>query len=199
MNSLTLSQAERLVRAARTLKSEAIIRVLLSTGMRTGEICTLDVEDVDFENYRLRVLDSKKHRYFDVPVDGQTLKVLRRYLGNRKTGILFPSQKGKGKKRLTIEGVRWVVVRAAERAGLPGIGHVTPRTLRHTFANMWDDMHGSIRGLQSILRHKNLSSTQQYLDADNRAVHREYQVLFAEGRACPLVPVTEARELSYRI
>lgn len=86
---------------------------------------------------------------------------------------------------------------AAKRAGLEKGRHVTPRTLRHSFARAWDDQHGSIRGLQEILRHKRLSSTERYLDRSLEEAHREYQDLFGWGGPHPPVPVQGPREPGY--
>jgi len=150
---------------------------------------------VDFEHLRINVLDSKRRTRSPVPCDAETLRWIRRLIASRTSGPLFLSQKtGEG---LTVDGVRLAVRRAAYRAGLEAGRHVTPRTCRHTFARTWDDMHGSIRGLQEILRHRNLSSTQHYLDHSLDEAHREYQRLMAQRGPSPLVSAQGPREPGY--
>lgn len=179
MDSLSRGEVERLLEAAPRVKAQAIIRLLLATGIRSGEAAALDVQDVDLEGERIRVLDSKKHRNFWLPVDGETLRWIQRLTGSRRSGPVFISLKTG--RRITDQGILWAVRKPAQRAGLEGSRHVTPRTLRHYFANSWDDAGGSIRTLQRILRHKHLSSTQHYLDADDDQAAEEYRRIFPRG------------------
>jgi len=179
LDSLSWAEVQRLLSEARRIKAQTIIRLLLATGIRSGEASALNVSDVDHEGRRIRVLDSKKHRHFWLPVDGETLEWIRRLTGPRRSGPLFISLKTG--RRLTDQGILWAVRKPAQRAGLEGSRHVTPRTLRHFFANAWDDANGSIRKLQRILRHKHLSSTQRYLDADDQAAEEEYRRIFGRG------------------
>ena len=194
VNCLRPGEISRLLGAARSLKALVLFRVLLATGIRTGEVSTLDVDDVDYERRVLWILDSKKHVRDTVPVDSKTLELIRLFVGRRRSGPLFTSQLTG--ERLTPQGVYCLIKKTASRAGIDLGRHVTPRTLRHTFADLWDDRHGSVRALKRILRHKHLSSTAHYLDSDGRAATREYKRLFdmstvpraKPGKRRPLLP-----------
>ena len=195
VNCLRPEEIRRLLGAARSLKALVMFRILLATGIRTSECASLDVDDVDYERRLLWILDSKKHRRTTVPVDRSTLELIRLFVGQRRSGPLFISQGTR--KKITFQAVICCVRAAGERAGIDIGRAVTPRTLRHTFAVMWDDKHGSIRGLQRILRHKHLSSTQLYLDSDGRAAAREYRRLFDVGAVPPAKPEKRPPLLPY--
>ena len=195
MNFLKDKDAKRLLSAANRLKAKTIIHTLLCTGIRSGELAALNVEDVDYECRALYIMDSKKKKRFAVPVDSKTLGLIKRYAHSRSEGPLFISQMTR--KRLTDQGVCKTVRKAAERAGIKHKYNVTPRTLRHTFAINWLRAGGNIESLRRILRHKTLLSTQVYLDFDQSLVRREYERIYEGAKVFALVPERAAQKREY--
>lgn len=88
-HSLTLSQVCRLFRSARSPRERALLEVLYGTGCRTGEIQNMLVEDIDFENSRIRVRGKTGRRV--VLFSKETGVALRRYIGARRKGYAFTS------------------------------------------------------------------------------------------------------------
>jgi site-specific recombinase XerD len=117
-------------------RDEAIIRLLIDTGMRASELIGLSVDDVDQE-VSVAFVMGKGGRGRAVPYGAKPAEALRRYLRARRghprarvERALWLGKKG----RLTDSGVRQMLERRCADAGLP---HIYPHQLRHTFAHKW--------------------------------------------------------------
>jgi hypothetical protein len=146
------------------LRDYMLIRLPLKVGLRTGEICSLRIEDIDFCNHAFSVTDSKRKRAYPLPLDPISLQLIQDLVGQRLTGYVF-TQKASWKnaragKRLTDSTVWIRVKRIAEAAG---VNRFNPRLLRHFFAADWNLQKKNIEVLRRILRHKSLAYTQFYL------------------------------------
>lgn len=116
-------------------RDTAIIRLLLDTGMRLGELAGLSLDDVDFDQ-RVAYVLGKGRRPRQCPFGARTAQALDRYLRVRRihphgsSPSLWLGTRG----RLTDWGIRQLVERRSARAG---IGHIHPHQFRHTFAHLW--------------------------------------------------------------
>lgn len=163
--SLDLEEAARLVEATAVPGNEArrdrlIILLLYGCGLRTEELCALDVAQVNRERQELMVLKAKGDRPRVVPIPAAVYTELLAYLlDHGKRGPLFRTRlRG---SRLRACDVCEVVRLAAERAGLaPG---VTPRTLRHTFATHLMDRGVDLAVIASLMGHRSPQETGVYL------------------------------------
>lgn len=151
-------------RAHASLRDYLIIRLPIKIGLRTSEIASLQIEDIDFGNRSFQVLDSKKHRYYPLPLDVVTLQLIQDLIKDKREGYVFTHQiwkhrrQGEPLTRLTI----WVrTSRIGEEAGVKGY---SPRLGRHYFAAEWHYIKRKNSALlRRILRHKSLAYTQFYL------------------------------------
>ncbi|NOZ22787.1 MAG: tyrosine recombinase XerC [Planctomycetes bacterium] len=147
------------------IRDIAILETLYSTGMRIGEICALNVDDVDF--FAERVIargKGKKERY--AWLGGPALKALQSYVDARSLlgitkkidpqALLLNTRGG----RLTARSMERAMAKYAVAAGLGT--EVTPHTLRHSFATHLLDRGADLRVVQEMLGHANLSTTQIY-------------------------------------
>jgi site-specific recombinase XerD len=116
-------------------RDTAIIRLLVDTGMRAGELCGLGVGDVDFDHQVAHVL-GKGGRNRACPFGAKTADALRRYLRfrSRHPSASLPSLWLGKVGRLTDSGVRQMLERRCVDAGVPA---VHPHQFRHTFAHDW--------------------------------------------------------------
>lgn len=146
------------------LRDRAILETLYSSGLRVGELVGLDMDDIDLEVAVVRIMGKgRKERI--VPLGSKAVGALNAYLEQRGR-----SQKGGGKekalflnvggKRLTSRSVARIVEKYARRCGLPK--RVSPHSLRHTFATHLLDGGADLRGIQELLGHVSLSTTQKY-------------------------------------
>lgn len=118
-------------------RDHAILRLLIDNGLRIGELSGMGVEDVDRQLYRVTVSGKTGTRILSV--ERKTMEALTRYLrvrGRHRAADrpeLWLSVKGS--TVLTHWGVRQMVERRVEQAGLTG--RIYPHKLRHTWAHRW--------------------------------------------------------------
>jgi integrase len=147
------------------LRDRTIIKLLLVRGLRTGEICTLLAEKINWKTATVYVFDSKKKQYLPVPVGLETLVMLETLLNGRSKGYVFQHRR-KGKayadKPLTVQAVWELVRRIAVKAGVDGFN---PRMFRRFYAAFWmKKAKGELEGLQTIMRHADSQVTWEYAD-----------------------------------
>lgn len=164
--SLTLEEAARLVqscprRTAEERRARLVILLLYGCGFRTSELLGLDVQDVNIERQELFVKYGKGGRQRTIPVPAAVWTELLSYLaeGQHKRGPLFRTAAKKA--RIQSKDIGDVVRVACARAELPG--HVTPRTLRHTFGTHLMDAGVDVAVIASLMGHRSPSETSIYL------------------------------------
>ena len=153
------------------LRDQAILEVLIATGVRVSELCLLDVEDCDMEG-RQAWISGKGSKERVVQLEGEdTLRALGAYLEARdewtaqRPGALPEGARGavflnRFGGRMSEQAVRAVVSRRARRAGVAT--HVTPHMFRHTFATMLLEDDVNLRYIQSLLGHSSVKTTERY-------------------------------------
>lgn len=147
------------------LRNFLLIRLPMKIGLRTSEICTLTIEDIDFESRSFQVLDSKKKRFFPLPLDVLTLQYIKDLIGSRGEGNVFVREDNLKIARLKKPLSRTAIWYLFHGIGVKaGVQDFSPRMCRHYFATKWFIVEKkSIEGLRRILRHKNLATTTMYL------------------------------------
>lgn len=88
---LTQEELRRVLAAARTKHERALPEVFYGTGFRTRELCSMRVEDIAFDERRIRVRGKGGARF--IMFTRTVAKALRAYLGDRRTGYAFVDQK----------------------------------------------------------------------------------------------------------
>ncbi len=158
---LPIDESEALLRSEgaptpTSARDRAVLEVLYATGVRVAELAGLDVEDGDLREGAVRVT-GKGGKERIVPMGRKAVEALRVYLGERASGPLFLSGRG---RRLTVRSVHRIVRARARAAGLAR--RVSPHTLRHTFATHLLDAGADLRLIQELLGHARLGTTQRY-------------------------------------
>ncbi len=154
------------------LRDRAFMELLYASGLRVSELTGLDVDGVDLPQGLVRVL-GKRRKERIVPVGGQAREALRRYLATARPTLaarpagrtapqaLFLNFRG---GRLTSRSVARLIDGWVEKVGLPR--HVHPHVLRHCFATHLLTNGADLRGIQELLGHASLSTTQRYTHLD---------------------------------
>lgn len=147
-------------------RDQALLELLYATGIRVGECCQIQLEDIDFTLGTILVNGKgKKQRY--VPIGSFAEQALVQYLtdgrkklldkSNKQTESVFLNFRG---GNLTPRGVSVVLTKLLERAS--STIHISPQSLRNTFAAHMLNEGADIRVVQELLGHSHLSSTQIY-------------------------------------
>lgn len=163
--SLNLEEAERLVEATTAPGSTArrdrlIILLLYGCGLRTSELCALDVAQVNRERHELMIFKAKGDRPRAIPIPEALYTELLAYLlEHGKRGPLFRTSIHR--RRLRAKDICEIVTDAATRAGLRA--GVTPRTLRHSFATHLMDRGVDLATIASLMGHRSPQETGVYL------------------------------------
>lgn len=166
------------------LRDRAIIELLFSGGLRVSELCGLNRDSINLERREFMVRGKgKKDR--PIFIDKSTAECIEEYL-NMRTDTLpalflnnsanqqIPSTSGDF-RRLTPRSIERIVQKYTRLAGITK--HVTPHTMRHSFATDLLMNGADIRSVQSLLGHANISTTQIYThitDPHLKEVHEKF-------------------------
>jgi integrase/recombinase XerD len=151
------------------VRDRAILEVLYATGMRISELTGLTVYDVDLRNELVHIVAGKGGKDRVVPLGGMAAEAVRvylekvrpRYRRSTETNVLFLSSRGRILPRMSM-GKRLKAYR--EKIGLTRV--VTPHSFRHACATHMLRRQASIRHIQQLLGHKQLSTTQLYTQVE---------------------------------
>ncbi|MCP3940821.1 MAG: tyrosine recombinase XerC [Desulfobacteraceae bacterium] len=136
----------------------AMFETFYSTGMRISEIHGLEMNDVDFKNQMIRVL-GKGSKERVVPVGKRALDAIVEYRAAIDK-LIAPLFLNKAYSRLSTRSIGRILAKIVNECGLNV--SVSPHTLRHSFATHMLDSGADLRGIQEILGHASLSTTQVY-------------------------------------
>lgn len=140
----------------------AIVALGIGTGMRVGALTQINIEDIDFKNNTIHVIEKgNKERYLNFGTN--TRNILSAWLIDRATyfddadtNALFVSQ---WRQRLTVEGVRKFMKKYAD--GING-KHITPHKMRSSAATNMVKSGADIQTVANILGHNSITTTQRY-------------------------------------
>jgi integrase/recombinase XerD len=173
--TISRDELERLLAAPRAgnspkhLRDSALLELLAATGMRVTEVVNLRLEDLDWEKAEV-VCRGKGERNRRIPM-GPARASLEAYLqtarpvlaSDASPEVFFLNHRG---RKLTRQGV-WLIIKEAAETARIGV-EVTPHTLRHSFAKSLVGTGESLRRVQELLGHANLSTTQVYKQAPEK-------------------------------
>ncbi|WP_068160555.1 tyrosine recombinase XerC [Rhodococcus phenolicus] len=160
------------------IRDRLIVELLYATGIRVGELCGLDLDDVDADRRVLRVL-GKGNKERVVPYGAPAAAAIEEWLGHGRPALVrAPSGPalllGKRGGRIDQRQVRTVVHDAV--AAVPGAPDLAPHGLRHSAATHLLEGGADLRVVQEVLGHSSLATTQLYTHvsvARLRAAHEQ--------------------------
>jgi integrase/recombinase XerC len=159
-----------------SLRDRALLEFLYATGLRVGELASLDLDGVDLSAGLVRVL-GKGNKERIVPFGSKAKTALAAWLASaealRRPGkdaeAVFLSLRG---TRLTDRSMRRILDRRLREAAIAA--RVSPHALRHTFATHMLGAGADLRAIQELLGHASLSTTQRYTHVGIEALMSAY-------------------------
>lgn len=153
------------------LRDRAMLELLYSSGLRLSELCALRWDALDLAEGLVRVL-GKGGKTRLVPVGRharQALAAWRAESGGRNPDPVFP---GRGGRPIAPRTVQQRMKLLAQRQGV--FKRVHPHLLRHSFASHMLESSGDLRGVQELLGHADIATTQVYTHLDFQHLARVY-------------------------
>ena len=170
-------------------RDKAMMELFYSSGLRLSELVGLHVAEVDLTDRTVRVL-GKGGKTRIVPMGRHAIEALKRWLSERTAlmrgdaaaggGALFV---GKSGRPLSVRAVQLRVGLWARRQGLSM--HVHPHMFRHSFATHLLESSGDLRGVQELLGHADIGTTQVYTHLDFQRLASVYDAAHPRARRRP--------------
>jgi integrase/recombinase XerC len=159
---------------ALAVRDRAVMELFYSSGLRLAELVGLDLTSIDLADRTVRVL-GKGSKTRIVPVGRKAIDALRAWLKERG-GVAAPDETalfvGRNGVRLKARAVQLRIAGWARRKGLPA--RVYPHLFRHSFATHLLESSKDLRGVQELLGHADISTTQIYTHLDFAHLARTY-------------------------
>lgn len=166
---LTFSQIEEILNSfdlknPKEIRDRLMVEIIYACGLRVSEVCNLRKQQIDYDNFILRVI-GKGNKERIIPFYDDLAKLIDQYLktyytehlNNQTHDYLFINNRG---KKITSRTIQMLLVEVKNRTNLKI--NVHPHMLRHSFASHLLENGADLRTVQELLGHENLSTTQIY-------------------------------------
>lgn len=163
------------------LRDRALLELFYSSGLRLSELCGLRWRDLDLDDGAVRVL-GKGGKQRIVPVGSHARRALAEWKADTRPpddAPVFPGRKGP----ITPRAVQLRLRQLAHRQGL--FKRVHPHLLRHSFASHVLESSGDLRGVQELLGHADIATTQIYTHLDFQHLAKVYDAAHPRAKRKP--------------
>jgi site-specific recombinase XerD len=148
------------------IRDYGVYGLMYLTGLRVGEVYSLDLDSIDFDHQRITVT-GKGNKVRELTLHDELVKILSEYIAVRssfyqheQSAALFLSKKG---NRLAIRTMEDNLRKITKRGDFTEPFTVTCHTLRHSFASHLNDKEVDILVIQSLMGHSTPRSTENYI------------------------------------
>lgn len=176
---LSGSEVEAVLAAVKRRKHRVVLTLAYAAGLRLGEACRLQVNDIDSKRMLLHIRDGKGGVDRYVMLSPRLLDELRAYWRAQRPGreYLFPGDGGR--QTVSLDVVQRSMRKAVAAVGLKK--RATAHTLRHTFATHLLETGTDLRTIQAVLGHKSIRTTEIYLHVTMAHLKRTHSPLDVLG------------------
>jgi len=157
-------------------RNRFILELLYATGIRVSELVNIKLSDIDKFNKAITITGKgnkmREVLYGDYCKDIMEIYLndgRKRLLKNKKCDYLILNNQG---NRITTRGIRYIINGIIDSTALKK--HISPHTLRHTFATHLIDSGADLLTVQELLGHESLSTTQIYTHVTNERLRNVY-------------------------
>ncbi|MCL1634878.1 tyrosine recombinase XerC [Luteimonas sp. SX5] len=164
------------------LRDRALLELFYSSGLRLSELCGLRWRDLDIGNGLVTVL-GKGSKQRSVPVGSHARAALTDWKAEQKPAGDAPVFPGRGGAAISPRAVQMRLRLLAQRQGL--FKRVHPHLLRHSFASHVLESSGDLRGVQELLGHADIATTQIYTHLDFQHLAKVYDAAHPRAKRKP--------------
>ena len=176
LNGEELNRLKEAANASKDRLDRVVLTILLDTGVRVGELCELDLEDVDISDLSARVRGGKGDKdrlVLFTPKAGAIISMWRAERDRRNRHECSALLLNRNGRRLRVRSVQRMMDRLADAAGIAR-HRVTPHVLRHNFATGLLERGADLVVIQRLLGHASISTTRVYLEIGDQTLRRVY-------------------------
>lgn len=153
------------------LRDRALLELFYSSGLRLSELCALRWRDLDAASGLVTVL-GKGSKQRHVPVGSHARAALDAWRTETRAADDAPVFPGRGGAPISQRAVQIRIKQLAQRQGM--FKRVHPHMLRHSFASHVLESSGDLRGVQELLGHADIATTQIYTHLDFQHLAKVY-------------------------
>lgn len=160
-----------------SLRDKTVISLALATALRVSALVNINIEDIDFENNVIKVIE-KRQKIREIYIGDNTKNMLKEWIDVRnqefsdvKSSALFLSQK---KNRLSGDAVADMLTKYCDEAG---IKRITPHKLRASAACALAKNNIPVKAIAKQLGHNNVATTMRYIDVFNEDTEKSKNIL----------------------
>ncbi|MBE6155677.1 MAG: tyrosine recombinase XerD [Firmicutes bacterium] len=178
---LTIEEVDKILNINPTkpidYRNIAMLETIYASGLRVSELVELKINNIDYDECVIRIYGKgKKERL--VPINDSSKNALQTYINDYRPFLL----RGKDSEyvfinnlggRITRQGFFKILKKVCDENGIKK--HVSPHTLRHSFATHLLNNGADLRVIQELLGHSNLTTTQIYSHLTNEKIKEDYQ------------------------
>lgn len=158
------------------------IEIMLTTGIRVGELCSIQIQDIDLEHRRIRIDGKGQHERYVFITDPNVQRLFKNYLAIRNNHsldhdyLLLTSRQ----TRATPQYIRNNIHKLRKEAGIKR--KITPHMYRHSAATLLLESGVDIRFVQHLLGHQSISTTEIYTHVNSKALEEKIQEANVRGK-----------------
>ena len=164
------------------LRDRALLELFYSSGLRLSELCALRWNDLDLAGGFVSVT-GKGNKQRIVPVGSHARIALQAWRDAQKPEANMPVFPGRGGMPIGQRAIQIRIKQLAQRQGL--FKHVHPHMLRHSFASHILESSGDLRGVQELLGHADIATTQIYTHLDFQHLAKVYDAAHPRAKRKP--------------
>jgi site-specific recombinase XerD len=171
--ALSREQVQRLFAQIAHPMDRALFLVMLRCGLRVSEVARLTLEQIDWEQQALHIVQGKGRKdrrvYISPDAEASLHACLAQHPGERAKGYVFWNRKRQG-QLLSVKAIQKKMERYAKAAGITASCH----SLRHTFASNLLEHGAEVVAIRDFLGHSQISSSERYAKISSQKVKQEY-------------------------
>ena len=171
--ALSREQVQRLFAQIAHPMDRALFLVMLRCGLRVSEAAQLKLDQIDWDQQALRVVQGKgrkdRHVYLSPDAVASVQQCLAQHPGERAKGYVFWNRKRQAQP-LSVKAIQKKMERYAKAAGIAASCH----SLRHTFASNLLEHGAEVVTIRDFLGHSQIASSERYAKVSSQKIKQEY-------------------------